>query len=247
MNFGRKTLRGLVTSLIVSLSASSAFPVNLPITSFWAQRKITSGKFPIHSACMMPPQARITRIGLKGAEGMTKESETWAVALENMVESHLKSDGIAIGSASSALSSGASDEEVRGVIAQIDQKFSSLLPLIRKKPGAVEKSAYTFGDQVGMLPCSEGSEILVFVQGVGQMVTQGRSTMTLFAGGPVEDAVLLVTIVNAKTGEVVAFIQVYPSDASLLEVEAAFGPKLTQQLVGMNLGSARKHAATHTH
>ncbi len=226
MIFRRQTFRSFAAAILVCVTASSAFPVNLPMTAFWAQRKITSGKFPIHSACMMPPQANLTRIGMKGGEGMTKESQAWAVALENMVESHLKSDGISINSVSNPLSSGASDEEIRGVILQIDQKYSSILPLIRKKPGGVEKSAYTLGDQVGMLPCSENSDILVFVQGAGQTVTQSRSTMTLLIGGPVEDAVLFMTIADAKTGEVVAFIQVYPTDASLLEVEAAFGPKL---------------------
>ena len=243
MNFRRQVFRGFVTALFVCVAASTALPLNLPITSSWAQRKITSGKFPIHSACMMPPQANLTRIGMKGAEGMSKESESWATALGDMVESHLKSDGIAISSAVDPLSSGASGDEIRNVISQIQQKFSSVSPLIRKKPGGIGKSAYTLGDQVGMLPCSENSEILVFVQGVGQVVTQGRSTMTLLVGGPGEDAVLLVTIADAKTGEIVGFIQVYPGDASLLDADGAFGQKLYQQFAEMNIGSARKRAA----
>jgi hypothetical protein len=245
MNFRRQTFLGFATAIFVCVSASTAFPLTLPITSFWAQRKITSGKFPIHSACMMPPQGHLTRIGMKGAEGMSKESDAWAASLEDMVESHLKSDGIAISSAINPLSSGASDDEIRSVISQIQQKFSSISPLMRKKPGGIGKSAYTLGDQVGMLPCSENSEILVFVQGVGHVVTEGRASMTLLIGGPDEDAVLLVTIADAKTGEIVGFIQVYPGDASLLKVEDAFGQKLYEQFAGMNIGSARKRAAMH--
>src|ERR1700678_2992583 len=238
MIFIRQTLSRFATAAVLCVLASTASPLNLPITSSWAQRKVTSGKFSIHSACMMPPQANLTRIGLKGAEGMSKESDVWAAALEDMVESHLKSDGIAIGSAINPLSSGASDGEIRGVISQIQQKFSSVLPLMRKKPGGVGKSAYTLGDQVGMLPCSENSQILVFVEGVGQVVTEGRASMTLFVGGPAEDAVLFVTIADAKTGEIVGFIQVYPGDASLLDAEGAFGQKLYQQLAEMNIGSS---------
>jgi len=82
---------------------------------------------------------------------------------------------------------------------------------------------------------------------VGQVVTQGRASMTLFVGGPAEDAVLLVTLADAKTGEIVGFIQVYPGDASLLDAEGAFGQKLYQQLAGMNIGSARKRAAAGGH
>ena len=247
MIFKRQTFRGFATAILVCVSASTASPVNLPLTASWAQRKVTSGKFPIHSACMMPPQGQITRIGLKGAEGMTKESDAWAAALEGLVESHLRGKGIEIGSAVNPLSSGASDNEIRSAISQIQQKFSSVSPLIRKKPGGVEKSAYTLGDQVGTLPCSENSDILVFVQGVGQLVTQARSTMTLFVGGPDEDAVLLVTIADAKTGEIVAFIQVYTTDASLLDPEIAFGQKLHEQLTDMKIGAARKHDAERSH
>ena len=247
MNFTRQTIQGLATAIFLCVSASTAFPMNLPITSFWAQRKIVSGKFPIHSACMMPPQAQLNRIGMKGAEGMNKESDNWATALETLVESQLQFDSIQVGSATDPLSSGASNAEIRSVISQIQEKFSSVSPLMRKKPGGVSKSAYTLGDQVGMLPCSENSDILVFVQGVGQLVTASRSSMSLLVGGPTEDAVLFVTFADAKTGEILGFIQVYPSDASLLQVQDAFGPKLLQQFVDMNVGSARKHAAARSH
>jgi len=247
MIFRRQTFPRLATAILLCVSASTASPANLPITASWAQRKITSGKFPIHSACMMPPQGQLTRIGLKGAERMTTESEAWAATLEHMVESHLESEGIAISSASNPLSSGASGDEIRSVINQVEQKFSSVSPLIRKKPGALEKSAYTLGDQVGTLPCSENSDILVFVQGAGQMITEARGAVTMLAGGPDEDAVLFVTIADAKTGEIVAFIQVYPSDASLLDAESAFGQKLHQQLTDMKIGSANKHAAAHSY
>ena len=146
--------------------------------------KVSSGKFPIHSACMMPPQGHLTKIGVKGAEGMTKESEAWAGALEALVESHLKSDGIAINFATNPLSSGASDDEIRRVISQVQEKLDTLSPLMMKKPGQIAKSAYTLGDQVGMLPCSENSDILVFVQGEGQVLTGGRATMTFSLAVP---------------------------------------------------------------
>lgn len=202
-----------------------------------------SGKFPIHSACMMPPEGHLTRIGVKGTEGMTKESDAWAGALENLVESHLKSADIAIHSATDPLSSGASDDDIRGAIFQIQQKLDSLSRLMDKKPGRIAKSAYTLGDQVGMLPCSENSDILVFVQGVGQVLTEGRASMTFLIGGPSENALVLVTMADAKTGEIVGLIQIYPDSGGFLDnAEAAFGEGLDKQLSIMNIGSARKNA-----
>jgi hypothetical protein len=242
MNLKGRMIKVCVAVLFACFSASTAFSLTLPITAFWAQHKLTSGKFPIHSACMMPPEGHLTKIGMKGAEGMTNESEVWAEDLEALVESQLRNDGIAITSAANPLSSGASNDEIRSAISQVQQKYSSFSSLMRKKPGGIAKSAYTLGDQVETLPCAANSEILVFVQGVGQVLSQGRGAMSALVGGPDEDGVLFVTFADAKTGEIIGFIQVYPNDASLLEAETAFGQKLGCQLSNMNIGSARKNS-----
>jgi hypothetical protein len=179
---------------------------------------------------------------MKGAEGMTKESDAWAESLEALVESHLKSDGIAIESATNPLSSGASEGEIGGVISQVQEKLHAVLPLMHKKPGKIAKSAYTLGDQVGMLPCSEKSDILVFVQGVGQVLTDGRATMTFLVGGPAEAADVFITMADAKTGEIIGLIQLYPDFGFLHPVDDAFAQSLENNLAMMNIGFARKNA-----
>jgi len=223
------------------VSASTALALSLRITSSYTQRKVSSGKFPIHSACMMPPQGHLTKIGVKGAEGMTKESEAWAEALEALVESRLETYGIAIYSSANPLSSGASDDEIRKVISQVQEKFVALSPLMNKKPGRIAKSAYTLGDQVGMLPCSENSDILIFVQGVGQVLTGGRAAMTLVVGGPAEAADVFITMADAKTGEILGLIKTYPGAGFLDNAELEFGQRLDCPLSNMNIGSARKN------
>jgi hypothetical protein len=231
------------TAVFACVSASTAFAQSLPNSSSWVQHKVSSGRFPIRSACMMPPQGHLVRIGVKGPESMTRESEAWAEALKVFVEAHLKSDGIAINSVTNPLSTGASADEIRSVISQIQEKFDAISPLIRKKPGRIGKSAYTLGDQAGMLPCSENSDILVFVQGAGQVLTDGRTTMTFLIGGPTEDAVVFVTMADAKTGEIVGFIRMRPgSDGYLGRTEDAFGKGLDNGLETINIGSARKNA-----
>jgi len=177
---------------------------------------------------MMPSQAYLTRIGMKGAEGMTKESEAWAEDLEALVESHLKTDGIAINSATNPLSSGASDAEISGVISQVQEKLHSVAPLMYKKPGRIAKSAYTLGDQVGMLPCSEKSDILVFVQGGGQVFP---------IGGPDDAAELFVTMADVKTGEILDLIELYPGGNFPSSAEVYFGPDLDVELASKNVGS----------
>jgi hypothetical protein len=242
MKFKGRMFLFFATATLMCVSASTAFALSLRITSAYTQRKVSSGKFSIHSACMMPPQGHLTKIGVKGAEGMTKESEAWAGTLEALVESRLKSYGIAINSATNPLSSGASEDEIGRVISQIQEKFHTLSPLMNKKPGRIAKSAYTLGDQVGMLPCSENSDILVFVQGVGQVLTGGRATLTFIAGGPAEAADVFVTMADAKTGEIVGLIKTYPGAGFLDNAEDEFGERLDCPLATMNIGSARKNA-----
>jgi hypothetical protein len=135
MNSRWRKFLAFATAAFMCVSASTALALSLRITSSYTQRKVSSGKFPIHSACMMPPQGHLTKIGVKGAEGMTKESEAWAEALEALVESRLETYGIAIYSSANPLSSGASDDEIRKVISQVQEKFVALSPLMNKKPG----------------------------------------------------------------------------------------------------------------
>jgi hypothetical protein len=241
MKFNWRMFLAVATAALMCVSASTASALSLRISSSYTQHKVTSGKFPIHSACMMPPQAQLTRIGVKGAEGMTKESEAWAETLETLVESRLKTYGIAVNSAANPLASGASDDEIGRVISQVQEKLRALSPLVNKKPGQIAKSAYTLGDQVGMLPCSEKSDILVFVQSVGQVLTGGRATMTFIAGGPAEGADVFVTMADAKTGEIIGLIKTFPGAGFLDDAEVEFGQRLDCQLANMNIGSARKN------
>lgn len=248
MNFRRRMFLKFATVIFACASSSTALARSLPNSSTWVQHKVSSGSFPVRSACMMPPQGRLVSIGVKGAESLTSKSDAWALALEYLVVSHLKSDGIAVHSATNPLSTGASADEIRSVISQIQEKFDAMSPLMRKKPGRIGKSAYTLGDQAGMLPCSENSDILVFIQGAGQVLTGGRTTMTFFIGGPTDDAIVFVTMADAKTGEIVGFIRMRPgSDGNLERAEEVFGAGLDDGLETMNIGSARKNARARGH
>ena len=113
---------------------------------------------------------------------------------------------------------------------------------MNKKPGQIAKSAYTLGDQVGMLPCSENFDIPVFVQGAGQVLTAGRATMTFAVGGPAEAADVFVTMADAKTGEIDCLIKTYPGAGFLDNAELEFGDRLDCQMANANIGSARKNA-----
>jgi hypothetical protein len=242
MKLERRMFLAFAIAIFVCASASAAFTPALQINTSYAQRKVSSGKFPIHSACMMPPQGDLIKIGVTGAKEIPQESNTWAEALEAVVESHLIARSISIQSAANPLSSGASADDINAVISQIQQKFKTVSAVMNKKPRDIAKSAYTLGDQVGMLPCSENSDILVFIQGRGQVLTGARGAMTSTFGGPAEVANLFVTMADAKTGEILDQIRLFPDGDFYSQPDICFGPDLDIELLDMNIGSIPKKA-----
>jgi hypothetical protein len=238
----RRIFQAFTVAIFLSASASFAHA-----SSFYVQRKVESRQFPIRSACFMPPAAQLTKLGMKNAEQMVKESNDWAAALQLLVESHLNSDGITINAAANPFSSGASDGEIQQVISQIQQKYGAISPLMDKKPGEIAKSAYTLGDQVAMLPCSATSDVLVFVTAAGTAATESREAVSGLIGGPTSVAIFIVTMADAKTGEILGLVRIHLVGDFLSSAEDAFGQGLDDNLADMNIGSARKKAKSSGH
>ena len=236
MNVARRISLLLSLAILACVSA-----LHSSAESFWAEHKVFSGKPPIRTACLMPPEADLVRLGVKTSEKMPKESDDWSRALKFLVGAHLSTVGIAIGSATDSLSSGASYPDIQQAIQQIQQKYDALSGTLYKKPKEIEKGAYTLDDQVAMLPCAANSDVLVFVQGAGAVPTPGRQAMGALGGSILtEGAVVYVTFADAKTGEIMAMIRFHNVGDFLTDEEGEFATPLDAALADINLGSARK-------
>lgn len=242
MRNARQILCAIALALIVAVPSVAAHAA-----SSYVQRKVETQQFPVRSACFMPPGAGLTKLGMKSSERMVKESDDWADALQTLVETHLKADGVAVDVATNPLTSGASENEIEGVIEQIEQKYDSVFPLMDKKPGEIAKSAYTLGDQVAMLPCAASSDVLVFVRAGGTVTTEGRETFSVLVGGPISGAVFIVTLADAKTGEILGLIRLRQTGNFLENAESSWGSGLDNNLANMNIGSARNNAKSSDH
>jgi len=218
MNVRRRMIPAFLATIMFSLSS----PV--PSAAWSAsQQKLRTRKFLVQSACMMPPAASIAQFAFRSPKDLQQQSDVWAGALEAFVEAHLKAADIATTSAFAPLSSGASEDDIRQVLLQIDDKFSSISKQLDKKPREIEKSAYTLGDQVAMLPCSATSDLLVFVRG---------------SSDAREGSVLMVTMADAKSGEILAFTRLGSFDLT----DPVSGYQFDDDLANINLGSARRNA-----
>lgn len=228
----------------IVLSALCALPADA-VTGSWSYEhpKVKSGEFVIHSACMIPAEGKLSKQGVKGHEGMAKESDDWSASLQNVVDAHLKSAGVSLMPAISAGESGASDDEVRQVVLQIQQKYDEVSAKLNSKPRDIGKSRYTLGDQVALLPCAAKSDVLVFVEGEGQVLTGGKKAMGMLIGGAANSgATLILTMADAKTGEILTFARLVNinsfggSEQFMEDTEKAYGKALDRQLSKMKIG-----------
>ncbi len=221
-------------------------PAAKAITPSWSYEaaKITNGSFPIRSACMMPATGKLTRIGMKGAEGMSKESEDWAAALESLVEAHLKTANVEMTPAMSVGTSSASAEEVQQAVLQVAEKYNGIAAQINRKPKEIGKGRYTLGDEVALLPCAAKADVIVFVAAEGQVTTGGKKAMSLLVGGAIPYASLVLTMADAKTGEIVAFARMSNAEnfgeKFVAQANDVFGKALDKQFGKLRLGTYQK-------
>lgn len=200
--------------------------------------KLTSGEFRIRSACMMPAEGKLVKLGMKGGEGMTRESDAWSSTLQTVVESHLKSAGVQILSAADPLNSGASEDELHQLLLEVHDKYQSEAAQIDKDPKDLRKARYTLGDGVAQLPCAATSDVLVFAEGQGSELTGGRKTFGLLTGTPSTPmAWLVLTLADAKTGEVLAFVRLFNNGAFVNDSEKAYGHALDKQFRKIGIGT----------
>ena len=224
------------------LIAAACIPARAT-TSSWSYEhpKVKSGEFAIRSACMVPAEGKISKQGVKGQEGMSKQSDEWSTNLQNLVEAHLKSAGVSLMPAMNAGASGASDDEIRQILLQIEQKYNEVSAKLNSKPKDIAKSRFTLGDQVALLPCAAKSDVLVFVEGEGQVTTGGKKAMgMLFGGNAGSGATLILTMVDAKTGEIIAFARLVNAsgfgEQFMADTEKAYGKGLDKQFGKMKIG-----------
>jgi hypothetical protein len=225
--------------IIVVVSTASARAT----TSSWSYEhpKVKSGEFAIRSACVIPAEGKLSKTGVKGQEGMSKQSDEWSTNLQSLVEAHLKSAAVEVRPAIGTGASGASDDELRQIVLQIEQKYDDISSKLNRKPKDIAKSRFTLGDQVALLPCAAKSDVLVFVEGEGQVLTGGKKTMgLLFGGAAASGATLILTIADAKTGEIILFVRLENASAAgqqfMDDTEKAYGKALDKQFTKMKVG-----------
>jgi hypothetical protein len=168
---------------------------------------------PASRVCVMPAEANLLRVGMKGGEGLPKESEVWADKLSVTLQRAITEAG---GRAVGDLSAGAvaNQEAVRDAVVSVRQKYKGLLPLMRRKMGGVNKGRFSMGDEIALLPCAAEADSIAFLNATGVSQTGARKALSALTGGFAGPVMALsnyeiwISLVNSKTGAVSTLIRI---------------------------------------
>jgi hypothetical protein len=207
-----------------------------------ASDKLASGAAVVGKVCVMPAEGQMGRETFKGREGMSKEAEAWSAQLQEVVEHHLSGMGVTITSIGTSAAGMQADEKLQQTVLQIQEKYDTVDAQMRDRIKDVKKSRYTLGDEVALLPCSANSDALVFVRAWGRVPTKGEKLKSGLIGllGSTS-ASLRVTLVDAKSGDVLAYSLLYNAGAKVqTDPEAAYGKQLDKAFKETNIGPNEK-------
>jgi hypothetical protein len=165
-----------------------------------------SGKKHIQTVVLMPVQAEVNRLSMKGPEPMVEESRRVEKDLTPVIVEVLTKLGCKVNDSAASPEAIEKDPELKYVIDDLQKQFDSEMALLVKKSKDVRKGRFTLGDSVTKLPAGDGVDAILFVRASGQVLTGGKKAFGLLIGGPAFDMVAInVGVVDAKNGDVLYF------------------------------------------
>lgn len=232
-------------AMLTMLDASIAFAA----TAGWSYMhpRLSDGEVQIHRACVMPAEGKLSKLGMKGHEGMSKESDIWSSVLQEVVELHLKEAGVEILPSGMSPQDLEKNDELQQVVIRLEAKYDSISTQLEKHPKDTRKARFTVGDEVALLPCTADADTLVYIHGQGQVLTGGKKTFGILLVGPKNStASLTLSLVDSKSGDILAYVRLLNNGKFVDDSEKAYGKRLDQILRRMKVGSAGQKKAKRT-
>jgi len=166
----------------------------------------------IHSVCVMPPEARVMRVGMKGGESLTAESNEWARKLAAAFAHEVALAGGEIKGDLPADAASYTEEQRQGVV-RIRQKYESVAAQLRRRNRDVRKARFTLTDEISLLPCAAQADSVAFIDATGTIQTGGRKTLSVITGGfagpllAMSHFEIRIAFADARTGEITTLLR----------------------------------------
>lgn len=235
-----------VFALVTILLAPATFPRHKNAALYYVNPRLASGANAIHSVCLVPGEIQLTKAGMKGKEGMGKESENWANALQGIVDAHLKAAEVEVVSSAISPEQLDANPDAQQLVLQVQKKYESVAAQLEGHPKDIKKDRFSLGDEVAIVPCSAKSDALVFFHAEGELLTGGKKAFSLLVPTNPEEANLRICFVDSRTGDVMALIRIQrEGDRFEKNPEKAYGKALDRELKKIKIGrytaSPKKH------
>ncbi len=232
----------VLLALAAVLLAPTAFASHKNEDLHYVSPKLESGADAIHSVCVVPGEMQLTKAGMKGKEGMEQESENWGNVLQGIVETHLKAADVEVVSSAISPEQLDANPDAQQLVLQVQKKYDSVATQLERHAKDIKKDRFTLGDEVAILPCSGKSDALVFFHAEGELSTGGKKAFDALITGHREEANLRISLVDSKTGDVLALIRIQrEGDRFEKNPEKAYGKALDKELKKIKIG---KYTAT---
>ena len=196
----------------------------------------------IRKVCVLPVDAELTRVGMKGGASLQKESEEWAEKLQSTLKRAISDAGGDVTGVT--LEDLQHDDDARQSVVRLRQKYAGIARLMRRKPGGVKTGRYTLGDEVSLVPCAGQADALAFVDATGLLQSGGRKAFDVLVGGV--GGILLaqgrfdlwIALVDAKTGEITALVLDFSfGSRTAKNPEDALTKRLAEQFKKVHVGT----------
>jgi hypothetical protein len=182
--------------------------------------KVAEKKVAIHTAVILPAKVEITKESAKGAEMMVAESAEISGTVTEAVGQALQQKKINV--AANPFEAAAMDDGRKYQLADIQTRYDALLPKLVKKSKDIKKARFTLGDEVMLLNVHKDADVLVFIRGQGRVFTKGKTAFSIINIFNLDFPFTLITvgIVDARSGEVLAFTKPFSASKVLKDKKA---------------------------
>lgn len=182
--------------------------------------KLVEKKITIRSAVILPAKVEITKESAKGSEMMVAESADISVKVTDAVGNALQQKKISL--VPNSFEPTSMDESRKYTLADIQTRYDALLPKLVDKSKDVKKARFTLGDEVMLLNVHKDADVLVFIRGQSRVFTKGKTAFSIINIFSLDFPFTYITvgIVDARTGEVLAFTKPYSVSKVLKDPKA---------------------------
>jgi hypothetical protein len=202
---------------------------------------LVSKEYPVRKVLLLPARVRLTRRGMKGKEGMARESDALAGKMDALVAKELRARNIDVLPNPFTAEALKNSDDLRATLTRLQTRYDTLAVQLHARPKDVRHGRYSLGDEVATLGPGAEADVIVFIRGIGEVVTRGKKAFSLavavapVAGPDVDNIRTFLTFASSKNGDVLAVVDIVRSG-----LRARNFQEKTDEVIGKPLNNSLK-------